>query len=201
MCHYAWHALRTPRSLAEEENKPIALAWIDAALEALRDRPDDEVTVAALETNFRLPRGSVDAVSVLSIFRTFVLARAIIAESERWFYDVTDADAVALFGSEDAIPPAYAIFGNGIYFTSRFDRFGPLCRSAMVVHEAVHVFDPRSGEPAIHISEWDEPRFSSQTIAQSIHNPSSYASFSAQVFEGRVDWPRDARPGAGSPNR
>jgi hypothetical protein len=193
--------------LAEEECKPIALAWIDAALIALRDRLEDDVTASALTTNFRIPPARQDSPIVMAIFGIFVLARAIIERSDRYFHEVSEEEAKRLFG--DGIPPAYAIFGDGIYFTPRFEPwsvetkrgFGPLCRSAMVVHEAVHVIDPRSGEPAIHVSEWDEPRFSSQTTLQSIHNPSSYASFSAQVHEGSVDWPRDARHGAGSPSR
>ena len=189
----------TPSQLAEEENKPIALEWIDAALVALRDRRDDEVTEAALETNFRIPRGAHRLRAELGIFGIFVLARAIIVESDKHFRSVSEEEAKALYG--EGIPPAYAIFGDGVYFTPHFARFGPLCRSAMVVHEAVHVIDPRSGEPAIHISEWDEPRFSAQTIEESLHNPSSYASFSAQVFEGRVEWPRDVRYGAGSPDK
>ncbi len=77
--------------------------------------------------------------------------------------------------------------------------FGPRCLTAMVIHECVHVFDARSGEPEIHVSEWDEPRFSAIAPALQVHNPSAYASFAAQVHHGELEWPREARFGAGRP--
>lgn len=192
----------TPRELAEHECKPLALAWINAALEALARR-DDELTVAALETNFRIPRNEKqekhDPV-VSKIVGHFLLSRAVITESAHYFREISEADATALFRGGN-VPPAYAIFGDRIFFTPRFEAFGPLCRTAMVVHESMHIIDPRGGEPANHISEFDEPRFSSQTIEQSFHNASSYASFSAQVHERALAWPQEARFGAGNPNR
>ena len=59
--------------------------------------------------------------------------------------------------------------------------------------------DLRSGEPAIHVSEWEEPRFSEQTVEESLHNPSVYASLAAQLHAGLVAWPPSARWGAGRP--
>jgi hypothetical protein len=69
----------------------------------------------------------------------------------------------------------------------------------MVIHECVHVFDERSGEAEIHISEWDEPRFSANPPELQMHNPSAYASFAAQVHHARHAWPVEARFGAGRP--
>src|SRR5262245_57191615 len=86
------------RALAEEENKPIALAWIDAALAALRDRSDDDVTRSALEINFRVHRSVDDPVTMLAIFGIFVLARAIIVRSDKRFCDVSEERAKAIFG-------------------------------------------------------------------------------------------------------
>ena len=80
-----------------------------------------------------------------------------------FFFDADEAETKKYFGR--AVPPAYALYERGVYFTPAFapfdaateSGFGPCCRAAMVLHESVHVVDRRSGEPAIHISEWDEP--------------------------------------------
>ena len=207
----------TPKELAETEGKPIALAWIDAALPALQDylawlvggdapRARDLVT-SALEINFSLSpsAGATRIPFVWWIVGTFTRAREVIVESERWFSSVTLEEARALFPADTGIPPAYAMFERGVFFTPAFapydettrTGFGPRCRAAMVVHESVHVIDRRSGEPEIHVSEWMEPAFSAQTAEQSLHNPSSYASFCAQVHEGALAWPHSARYGAG----
>jgi hypothetical protein len=197
----------SPRELAERESKPIALAWIDAAMTALRDEIDGELTVAALRANFRLSLRVADAPFVLFVYGTFARARDVLLRSAETFRDVSEDGARALFAPplHRDIPPAYAMYGGAVYFTPRFEPFapdtqrgfGPRCRAAMVLHESVHVIDPRSGEEAIHVSEWDEPRFSAQTREQAVRNPSAYASFAAQVHARRVDWPREARYGAG----
>ena len=67
-----------------------------------------------------------------------------------------------------------------------------------LLHEAVHVFDPRSGEDEIHVSEWD-PRFDAMPPDLLVHNPSAYASFAAQIHARALEWPREARYGAGNP--
>lgn len=210
----------TPKELAEREGKPIAIAWIDAATHALRDyeawlaggvEPATRALVAsALATSFSLP-ASADPRElreyVAQILDTFARSREILVWSDRWFVGVTEQAAANLFGGASKIPPAYAIYDEAIYFTPRFAPhdpvtgrgFGPLCRAAMVLHESVHVIDPRSGEPDVHVSEWDEPRFSAQTPDESVHNPSSYASFAAQVHTGAMEWPRAVRFGAGRP--
>jgi hypothetical protein len=193
---------KSPRRLAEKEGKPIALRWVDAAAIELRERPEGELARAALAVAFKVR--DADPAFVARVLETLARSRAVLAESGRWFYDVSEGEARALFGGAD-IPPAYAIGGRGVYFTPRFEPydagsgrgFGPLCRAAMVLHESVHVFDARSGEDAIHVSEWDEPRFSAQTPEESLHNPSAYACLAAQIHERRLAWPRDARYGAG----
>ncbi len=194
----------TPRRLAEIEGKPIALRWVDAALSELGARPGGELARAALATAFGAR--DADAAFVARVLETLARSRAILLESGRWFHDVSEGEAGELFGGAE-LPPAYAIGGRGVYFTPRFEPydarlgrgFGPMCRAAMVLHETVHVFDERSGEDAIHVSEWDEPRFSAQTPAESLHNPSSYACLAAQIAEGRLAWPREVRYGAGRP--
>jgi hypothetical protein len=200
-----------PKELAESEGKPIALAWIDAALSALRGYVEDgersEVVTAALATSFSLGDAHrlTRAFYAWRALGTFTRAREVIAASDRWFSSVTADEALALFPQGTPLPPAYAIFQRGVFFTPAFapydiearSGFGPRCRAAMVVHESVHVIDALSGLPEIHISEWQEPQFSAQTAEESIHNPSAYASFAAQVYEGAIEWPVRVRYGAG----
>ena len=206
----AWYerSEMTPAKLAETDAKPIALAWMDRAIDVLQahlarliggDEPTSaELVHSALETNFRVSgRGLLTLPYIWLVYGTFTKARDVVAASDRFFFAVTEEEAAVIFPA--GIPPAYAIFERGIFFTPGFPSFGPLCRAAMLLHESVHVVDARSGEPEIHVAEWDEPRFSSQTTAQAVHNPSSYASFAAQVHAGAVEWPRSARYGAGRP--
>lgn len=199
----------SPRALAVAV-RPVALAWIAAAEDALRSyigkkatfgRPDGLV-VAALATNFSLPssriplRGAVTAARIAAMF-----ARArIVIEDDTLLFDIADEEATRLFPEGTPLPPAYALFDRGVYFTSAFARFGSMCRAAMLVHESIHVIDAASGAPEAHVSEWDEPRFSAQSLEDSLHNPSAYASFAAQVHEGALTWPVAVRYGAGRPD-
>ncbi|MFO0547347.1 MAG: hypothetical protein U0271_03105 [Polyangiaceae bacterium] len=203
----------TPKELAESEGVPIALRWVAASLALLqnhltalaKDEPGDELAWNALETNFSLSREQpLASVYIVLVIARFVQARGVLEHSNRYFHDIGEPDARAIFG--DDIPPAYAQ-GDGVYFTPRFEPydavtgrgFGPCCRAAMVLHESIHIIAPRSGEPAIHISEWDEPAFSGQSFEESLHNPSAYASFGAQAESRALEWPRSARFGAGRP--
>ena len=207
----------TPRELAEEEGKPIAVAWIDASIRALEahcewvvgaDEPGSRrIVESALATNFSISARGLSLLPwlwwITGMYRS---ARQVLERSDAFFFDATDGEARELFGAS-GLPPAYAIFERGVFFTTAFAPwdparkvgFGPQCRAAMVLHESIHVVDPRSGEPEIHISEWDEPAFSAQSAEASIRNPSAYASFGAQVYTRSLDWPRSARYGAGSP--
>jgi hypothetical protein len=188
----------SPRDLAEREGKPIALGWIDASMRALGEVLEGEASPlvrCALSTNFRV----ADRATAYVVYTRLAAIKAILDASARWFQDADDTEAARWF-AKDAVPPAYAILDQGVWFTSRFPDFGPMCRAAMIVHESVHVFDRRSGEPAIHISEWDEPRFSGQSKDEAIHNPSAYASLAAQIATASLEWPASARFGAGRPN-
>jgi hypothetical protein len=192
----------TPRDLAARQGAPIALGWLDAATDAL-GRPDDPLTAAALAINFSVQENFREVAA--EIRATYEKARGILLQSDRYFVGVREEVARRLFPG--GIPPAYAIFDEAIYFTPRFEPhdpttghgFGPMCRAAMVLHESIHVIDPESGTPDVHISEWDEPGFSAQTLEESLHNPSAYASFAAQIHERAMAWPREARFGAGRP--
>jgi hypothetical protein len=115
--------------------------------------------------------------------------------------------------------PAYGVFDGNVSFTPDFVAQGPLGRAAMVLHETVHVLDNQSGLATTHISEWyvtdseadalgldktltspARPQFATRynlmSMADSLHNPSSYAAFAQHVFYGN-----DTRYGAGRPNQ
>jgi hypothetical protein len=97
--------------------------------------------------------------------------------------------------SDDA--PARGSFADQkIFFGTAFKDFdtpdakaiGPNSRAAMLVHEAIHLTDNRSGEPNIHISEFD-PLYDKMSADEAIHNSSSYATFAWHVKRG-FDQPR-----------
>ena len=177
--------------LAIDTIRPIAMEWVKSA-RARTDRHDPLVR-AALETNFAWARVPEEARDVVFAFIQTHLASidAVLHDAERLFRrpSRTEVDA-----------PAYVSNGT-VWFGSTFsyEHFGPKCLAAMVVHESVHVFDARSGAPEIHVSEWDEPAFSSIPPELQVHNPSAYASYAAQIHHGALAWPREARFGAGRP--
>jgi hypothetical protein len=191
-----------PRELAERESKPIALAWIASAIAALERLPGCAIARAALGINFAWKRaGKQERSSHLRwILDAYRRSEEVLLASDLRFRSATEEEARRCFPAPTPIPPAYAIFGRHVHFTPGFMELGPMCRAAIVLHESVHVFDARSGEPEIHVSEWDEPRFSRLSPAQAIHNPSSYASFAAQVHAGKLSWPQCERFGAGRPD-
>ena len=75
---------------------------------------------------------------------------------------------------------------------------GPHSRAAIVIHEGTHAVDTtapapnalgRSGQPDVHISEFD-PAYDVQTADRSLLNPSSYASFAAHIANNGDPVPR-----------
>jgi hypothetical protein len=177
--------------LAIDTIRPIAMRWVKSA-RARTDR-NDPLVKSALETNFAWKRVDDHDRNETFAFVSSHLAsiEIVLADAERLFRRTTKPVIDA---------PAY-VYEGIVWFTRTFtlDHFGPNCLAAMVVHESVHVFDARSGEPTIHISEWDEPTFSAIPPELQVHNPSAYASYSAQIHHGALAWPRDVRFGAGRP--
>jgi hypothetical protein len=180
--------------------RETALAWVGSALRALAS-PGAALTVAGLEANFAMGdvAGAEREMRALRVASTYVRVGAVLWMAEQSVTEVGEEEARAVFPSGTPVPPAYAIFGDRVYLTPAYARFGPMCRTAMLIHECVHVVDPRSGAPEVHVSEWDEPRFSSLTADEQEHNPSAYASFAAQMHVRKESWPREARYGAGNP--
>jgi hypothetical protein len=204
----------SPAELAEQQAKPLALSWIRSAMRVIergdprRDRAQaPDLLLSALHTNFawaRVPPGERLGQARL-IAATFAMIAEMLRLSAHRFKDASLAETRLYFPEPGPLPPSYTRFGRFIFFTPAFralgagegDELGPRCRAAIVLHEAVHLFDERAGEPEVHVSEWDEPRFSAQTPEQALHNPSAYASFAAQVHHERTEWPVEARFGLG----
>ncbi len=189
-------------TLALDEIAPIAARWVASARASLER--DDALRRAALEANFawsRVPDSEREELRAF-VAAHFASIDEVLRARERMFRRAPDRDVRRWFGASP--PPAYA-HGGHVFFTDAFHLhdgtvgFGRMCLAAMVVHECVHVFDARSGEPEIHVSEWDEPKFSAIPPREQIHNPSAYASYAAQVHHGELEWPREARFGAGRP--
>lgn len=69
-------------------------------------------------------------------------------------------------------------------------RIGNNSRTAILIHEAVHVFDGESGNDATtHISEFS-PAYDIQTPDNSLRNPSSFAGFAAHIHNNGDPAPR-----------
>lgn len=189
------------RDLAEIDSKPLALAWIASAERALA-RPDDPLTASALRVNFAFDRlaPAEHEATRKHIAASYGEIRAALGRSGRVFRDVTEVEArrACRVAPGRGVPPAYSIFGGHVYFAPNFADFGPKCRAAMLIHECVHLFDGRSGEPQIHVSEF-APEFDAIPPDEQVHNASAYASFAAQVHHRALEWPREARYGAGRP--
>lgn len=104
--------------------------------------------------------------------------------------------------------------GGSIHISPEFNSptRGPNCQAAIVVHEATHVVDGGSGDPAAHIPEWatvDPPisgkvspaagapfgktGYDLQTPEKAIHNAAAYASFAAHVARARDERFGDGR--------
>lgn len=100
---------------------------------------------------------------------------------------VSDSDGAPARGS---ITDQKIFFGTGFkdFDTPDGQAIGPNSRAAILVHEAIHLTDGRSGETNIHISEFD-PLYDRMSADDAIHNPSSYATFAWHVTRG-FDQPR-----------
>lgn len=70
------------------------------------------------------------------------------------------------------------------------DLIGPNSRAAVLIHEAVHVFDSQSGiDNDTHISEFD-PAYNIQPADRALHNPSSFAGVAAHIHNNGDPSPR-----------
>ncbi|MFO1352236.1 MAG: hypothetical protein U1F68_16755 [Gammaproteobacteria bacterium] len=204
------------RSLALNTDLPLAQKWTAAAITALNlfianltlktgSGVLHNLCEAALTVNFawqKVPAGQrlAHATRVRTGFQALT---TLYASANQRFTGASDEEARRLFPTAKFpdLPPAYARFHGRVFFTADYRSFGPNCRAAMVIHECFHVIDLQSAQRIIHISEFDEPKFSNQSPQQKLHNPSAYASFAGQVFTNALQWPPSARFGAGNPTK
>lgn len=181
---------------------PFALSKVQAALDALNAIPTPiiqadgtRVTIAqttddALQIHFRLINNAVPTIGVLRLLTDADLTQMLntyngIARTLR-NADTTFRDGVPINGIGTA---AESPLGGPITFGPAFRSvtlpdgalIGPNSRAAILIHESTHVIDAQSGQPAIHISEFD-PAYDVQIADLAIHNPSSYAAFAANIF-------------------
>ena len=181
---------------------PFALLKVQAALDALNAIPTPiiqadgtRVTIAqttddALQIHFRLINNAVPTIGVLRL-----LTDADVTQILNNYNGIvrTLRNANTIF--RDGVPtlgirfPAESFLGGPTTYGPRFRSvtlpdgalIGPNSRAAVLIHESTHVIDAQSGQPAIHISEFD-PAYDVQIADLAIHNPSSYAAFAANIF-------------------
>ena len=197
------------KALAELD-KPLAIRKVQAAIAAIqRQERDlathlagasiqfDTVILGALEAHFRLLGPGLVAGNRRGMTPADLL---LIRNSYLAILNVYNNSTVSF---EDGIPvngpniAAEASLNGPIRFGPAFRNFnapggnaiGPNSRVAIMIHEATHVVDGVSGQPAIHISEFD-PNYATQSTDNSLHNPSSYAGFAAHVVNGSDPNPR-----------
>jgi len=177
---------------------PLAHRRVTAALNALqltRQRnlnPPNQVVADALLAHFRLTfaPATIGVARVITdadldlMIRTYTSVQGLLSHPAGRIetgvpVNGIDTAAEAPLGGPIRFGPAYA------NRNTTWDGFiGKDSRAAVFIHEAVHVFDRTSGEPNIHISEFD-PAYRVQAADQALHNPSSYAGFAAFIDVGR----------------
>ncbi len=200
---------RSGAALAEDD-KPLASAKVNAALAALAlFRPLLQAMLNGASVDSPLP-------VTLPLFIHFKLRRPQALINEGRVITMSDLDNIRrtyqgilnVFGASAAkfrsgtpvhglTTPAEAQFGGVITFGPAFadfdtlhgGRIGPNSRAAILIHEATHVVDQTSHDPAVHISEF-RPEYETQSPDAALHNPSSYAGFAAHIALGHEPTPR-----------
>jgi hypothetical protein len=191
-----------------EDDKPIATSVAFNAVAALNAIANDLAIInsgasvdtgtprwLALQTHFHLLPGvtsslgrAVTDADIVAIRRQFLEIRQVFANS-----------AFAFQNGPSVVPgsPASGSFDQKqIFFAPLYKdtdspdgaAIGPHTRVAILIHEATHLVDSESGKPENHVSEFS-PAYDTQSAEQSMHNPSSYATFAWHVTRG-FDRPR-----------
>jgi peptidoglycan hydrolase-like protein with peptidoglycan-binding domain len=187
---------------------PVARRKIDAALAALSDVRTaigqggfdfvtaDGVTMAALKAHFKLvgPGGTklprelfIAAATIDPLIANFRGIQRTLASPGMIRHSICtlglNVAAEAAFGGPVLFGPPYSDFKFDPAAITNIDATGPNSLAAMMMHEATHVIDRRSGDDAIHISEFTAP-YETQFAADARHNPSAYATFAAHIDAG-----------------
>ena len=93
--------------------------------------------------------------------------------------------------------PPYSDFKFDPVAVTNIDVTGPNSLAAMMMHEATHVIDNKSGnDTTTHISEFTLA-YETQIAANARHNPSAFATFAAHI-DDQADRPRLQRFGLGA---
>lgn len=185
-----------PKALAIAD-MPVSNFWATLAITALQNSTAPTVQVA-VETHFHLSSGKLNREIYLQIIRrNYTRVKAVFARAAQVFRTRSDSEAAQDNALDHGVPfPAYTFFNQSVNFTSTFhpwngtDGFGPMCRSAMVLHEPVHYVDPLATPENDFYEHGAE--YNSLTPEQAVHNPSSYVCFAEQIAFGS-----DVRFGAG----
>jgi peptidoglycan hydrolase-like protein with peptidoglycan-binding domain len=201
---------------------PIAQRKITRALSALADVKmmlatggfdfvtADGVTMAALKTHFKLVPGGgtrlpieefISNATIDPLIANFRGIQRTLNTPALVKHSICtlglDVAAEAAFGGPELFGPAYSDFKLEPVEVTNIDVTGPNSLAAMMMHEATHVIDNRSGDDATtHISEFTAA-YETQRAANARHNPSAFATFAAHMDE-RKDRPRAQRYGLGS---
>jgi len=192
-------AAADPKALALSD-MTVSTIWANLALAAMNGALVGN-TAAALETHFHLSKGHLPQSVYLAIIRqNYTRVLNVFSRASQVFRGRTDAQATADQGvDKDGVPfPAYTFFQGSCNFTTSFkpfngtDGFGPMCRSAMVLHEPVHFVDQLANN-ANDIYE-HSAAYANISPETAVHNPSSYVCFAEQIAFGS-----DVRFGAGKP--
>jgi peptidoglycan hydrolase-like protein with peptidoglycan-binding domain len=188
-------------------DKPMAEGLVRNALNALRDIEKD---ISILESGASLSLGTPRWAALQTHFHltfqvttgtTRALTKADLALIKRNYQAVANVfnnSAFAFDNGPPAVPgsPASANFNQQkLFFSPLYKDFdtpegkaiGPRSRTAILIHEAIHLTDNLSGPPN-HISEFD-PLYETMSADSAIHNASSYATFAWHVTRG-FDKPR-----------
>jgi peptidoglycan hydrolase-like protein with peptidoglycan-binding domain len=170
----------------------------------------DGVTMAALKTHFKLvpPGGTTLAIeepialtTIDPLLRNFRGIQKTLSNSAMIRHSVCtlglDTAAEAPFGGPVLFGPPYSDFKFDPVAVTNIDVTGPNSLAAMMMHEATHVIDNKSGnDTTTHISEFTLA-YETQVAANARHNPSAYATFAAHI-DDQADRPRLQRFGLGA---
>jgi peptidoglycan hydrolase-like protein with peptidoglycan-binding domain len=201
---------------------PVAQRKISAALGALNDIramltvgqfdfvTADGVTMTALKTHFKLvpPGGAklaleefVTLATIDPLINNFRGIQRTLSNANMIHHSICtlglNVAAEAAFGGPVLFGPPYSDFKFDPVAVTNIDKTGPNSLAAMMMHEATHVIDSRSGNDATtHISEFTAA-YETQSAVNARHNPSAFATFAAHLDAG-ADRPRDQRFGLGA---
>jgi hypothetical protein len=194
-------------------DRPIAVQWAKQGLRAAKhlqrvlrgtpvlpaDAPLDTIFKTALKDHFKtditgvkpLTQAAQKALVFVNVIHDMYTMFLTMVQSDTRFRN-SRPDVATVWPTMAGIPAYEA--SNLIWFTPEYRPPDPPTtvprrgvglpnRVAIILHEFIHLIDPRSGEPAIHISEyWDE--WATQSQANRLHNPSAYNVFASTVCYG-----------------